>query len=187
MQSICAHEQIKAQTQYKYIYSEKDKQGGAIMTDSQMLAKNWLLSLQDYAEILKAEKRTLEMLEARLCRGVSSYEYKGPRDLDRSRAAHEDALAAYSAQIVRTEKAQKVYITALQQTQHVIEQLPAELQALAIDKYINKLSQRELEKAHNYGHTQIFHYLGVILEFVAEILAADKTELTPRIKQEATA
>lgn len=157
------------------------------MTDSQMLAKNWLLSLHDYAEILKAEKRTLEMLEAKLYRGVSSYEYKGPRDFDRSRAAHEDALAAYSAQIVRTEKAQKNYITALEQTQRVIAKLPAKLQALAIDKYINMLPQRDLEKIHHYQRSQIFNLCRKILDRVAEILAADKTELTPRIKQEATA
>ena len=160
------------------------------MTDSQMLAKNWLLTLQDYAEILKAEKRTLEMLELRLYKGVSSYDdYHARRDKITSNSAHEDALAAYSEQLERTEKAQKFYISALHQTQAVIAQLPPELQSLAIDKYINHLPQRDLEKVHNYGRSQIFNLCRRILDRVAEILAANKTELviTPRVRHEATA
>lgn len=148
------------------------------MTDAQYTAKIWLLRLNDYADKLKAERRTLEMMQDRLCRSVSKYEgYTGRADPILARAAHDDALIELSLQAERVEKAQRVYIAELEITKQVIDAIPADLQPLAIDKYINGVKMDKLEKLYNYGKTQLYTFCGRILDNVAEVLNAKKTEL----------
>ena len=148
------------------------------MTDEQYQAKNWLMRLSDYAQKVNAEKRTLEMLQTRLYRGVANYEnYTGRKDPLTARAAHEDALIEVSEQAARVEKAQKEYIAELTITREVLEALPAHFRPLAIDRYINGLKWGQLEKTYPYSIAELYRQNNVILEHVAEILNAKKTPL----------
>jgi len=159
------------------------------MTDEQYTAKNWLMRVNDYAEKVDAERRTLEMLQARLYRGVSNYDgFTGKKDPSTARAAYEDALLDFSEQSARVEKAQKEYLRELAITREVIGLIPINLQALAIDRYINGFKWDKLEDLHHYGKSMLFRFNTDILNNVAQILKAKQTPLTPNEKpQEATA
>lgn len=149
------------------------------MTNEQYTAKNWLMLLRDYEDKLKAEKRTLEILEQRLFRGVTNYNgTAGHIDTDAARAAHEDALADYSEQLQRIEKAQRVYIAEMHLRREVIDAIPFNLQALAIDRYINGFKWDRLEKLHPYSIAELYRQNTKILEHVAQILNAKQTPLT---------
>ena len=148
------------------------------MTNEQYTAKNWLMRLNDYAHKVDAERRALEVLQNRLYKGVSNYEGNtGRKDPLSARAAHEDALIEYSEQAARIEKAQKEYIAELTITREVLEALPVELQALAIDRYINGYKWGYLEKVYPYSSAELYRQNNIILEHVAEILNAKKTPL----------
>lgn len=148
------------------------------MTDAQYTAKVWLSRLNDYADKLKAEKRTLEMLQTRLFRGVSNYDgYTGRADPMTRRAAHEDALIDFSEQTARVEKAQKEYLAEVAITREVIEAIPIDLQALAIDRYINGYKWEQLEDLYHYGKSMLFRFNADILDNVAEVLAVKKVKL----------
>lgn len=159
------------------------------MTDEQYQAKNWLMRVNDYADKLEAERRTLEMLQSRLYKGVANYDgFTGRKDPATARAAHEDALLEFSEQSARVEKAQKEYLRELAITREVIGLIPLSLQGLAIDRYINGFKWDKLEDLHHYGQSMLFRYNTDILNHVAQILKAKQTPLTPDKKaQEATA
>ncbi len=159
------------------------------MTAAQMYAKNWLFRLKDYEDILKSEKNTLEMLEARLYRGVSNYGgYTGRSDYIVAQAAHDDAIIALSLQADRVEITQRAYLNELEKTRAVIRQIPLHLQAMITDKYINCLNEREMEKRYNYGKSQLYRYLREALTAIAEVLNAEQISITPKKeKEQATA
>ena len=148
------------------------------MTDKQYTAKLWLMRIETYAGRLKAEKRTLLMLESKLYKGVSRYEgYTGRADPMQAQAAHEDAIIAYSEQAERIQKAQADYLRELKITRDILAQLPGLLSAIATDRYINGLKWEKIEKLYNYGHAQLFRLNGDILDHVADILAATNTPI----------
>lgn len=153
------------------------------MTDAQLRAQNWLYRLQDYEQIYKAEKNTLETLHARLYGGVAKYDNtgRGASDPILSQAARNDALIAFSMQAEKMERAHAEYIKQLQITQSVIDKLPPQYRALATDKYINRKKQEELEEIYHYGHTRLTYFYGVILKNVAAILE-NKPEIIPQGK-----
>ena len=149
------------------------------MTDRQFTAKQWLNRLQTHDEILKAERRTLEMLEAKLYKGVAIYEGSGAHiDAFTAHSAQEDALADYSAQIDRIQAAENAYLKEVEQTHKIIEQIPEELQAVAIDRYINGISWEKLEIIHCYSRSSLMRHNLLILDSIADILSATTTELT---------
>ena len=136
------------------------------------------MRLNDYADKVEAEKRTLEMLQTRLYKGVSKYDaFNGSKDPLTARAAHEDALIDFSQQCARVEKAQKEYLAELEITREVLEAIPAHLTALAIDRYINGIKWGKLEQIYHYGSSMLFRFNAEILDNVAEILNAKKPNL----------
>jgi len=148
------------------------------MTDKQYTAKLWLMRLENYAGKLKAEKRTMLMLESRLYKGVSRYEgYTGRADPMQAQAAHEDAMIAYSEQAERIQKSQADYMRELKATREILEQLPGLLAPIAIDRYINGLKWEKIETIYHYGHSQMFRLNGDILDHVADILTATNTPI----------
>ena len=147
------------------------------MTNEQYTAKNWLMRLTDYAAKVDAERRTLEMLQHRLYRGVAHYDGPGRHDPDAARAAHETALLDFSEQAARVEKAQKAYMAELEITREILETLPTYLRPLAIDRYINGQKWKELEKIYPYSIAELYRQNNEILEHVAEILNAKPTKL----------
>lgn len=149
------------------------------MTDEQYHAKNWLMLLRDYENKLKAEQRTLEILKQRLFKGVTNYEAPGRHlDITATRGAYEDTLADFSEQAQRIEKAQREYIAEMQLRREVIDAIPANLQALAIDRYINGFKWDRLEQLHPYSIAELHRQNIKILDNVAQILNTKKTPLT---------
>lgn len=158
------------------------------MTNEQYQAKNWLMRLSNYADKLNAERRTLEMLQNRLYRGVANYDnYTGRKDPLTARAAHEDALIEFSEQAARVEKAQKEYIAELNTTREVLEGLPIELKPLAFDRYINGSKWKELERIYPYSIAELYRQNNEILERVAQILKAKNTPLINQDKKQEAA
>ena len=148
------------------------------MTDEQYQAKTWLMRLDDYAKKLNAEKRTLEMLQDRLYKGVSKYDGPtGRKDPTTARAAHEDALIDFSEQAAKVEKAKAEQYAELQLRHEVIDAIPQKLQGLAIDRYINGIKWEKLADIYNYSRSNVFEINKQILDNVAEVLNAKKTPL----------
>lgn len=141
------------------------------MTDSAYHAKLWLLRLSDLSKKVEAERRTLEMLEAKLYRGVSSYDGIHYRiDPTQAQANHEENLLSFSFQLQRVEKAQNKYLHELEITQNVMEELPDMLAALLTDRYINGIKWQKLLDVYHYEKTQLFEYNQKALEQLAEVL-----------------
>lgn len=147
------------------------------MTDKQLYAKRWLNRLNDYELLLQAERRTLEVLETRLYKGVSCYEITGQCDRITANAKNDNNLYDYSNQVSRVEKAQAYYLSELAKVRGVLEQLPDELKPLAIDRYINGLKWEKLAELYKYSDAQIYRKNTAILNRVAQILAPDPIEL----------
>lgn len=147
------------------------------MTDKQLYAKRWLNRLNDYELLLQAERRTLEVLETRLYKGVSCYETTGQCDRITANAKNDNNLYDYSNQVSRVEKAQAYYLSELAKVRGVLEQLPDELKPLAIDRYINGLKWEKLTELYKYSDAQIYRKNTAILNRVAQILAPDPIEL----------
>ena len=156
------------------------------MTDAMYYAKCFFNNLQSYEQKVKAERRTLGKLQARISRTVSSYETGSRRgDAVTAQASHENALLDFSMQCERVEKAQRKYLQAVADTQKVIDAISPELQPLAIDRYINGLKWDRLEIIYNYGRSQLFEHNKKILAQAAEIMKAEHIEII--IEEEATA
>lgn len=152
------------------------------MTDSAYHAKNWLLRLSDLSKKVEAERRTLEMLEAKLYKGVSSYDCIHYRiDPSQAQANHEDNLLSFSFQLQRVEQAQNKYLHELEITQNVMEELPDMLAALLTDRYINGIKWQKLLDVYHYEKTQLFEYNAKALELLAKVLEEKEITIDSRI------
>ena len=145
------------------------------MTDAQYNAKLWLNRAEVLGRRVEVERRTLEVIQSKLC-GVSNYEQRPKADGLKAMEAHENALIDYSLQRQRLERAQAAYIDAVKETHEVIEELPEQYKPLAIDRYINGLKWEKLEELHNYSASQLYEHNKKILDYVAQILAARQRE-----------
>lgn len=152
------------------------------MTDSAYHAKNWLLRLSDLSKKVEAERRTLEMLEAKLYKGASSYDCIHYRiDPSQAQANHEDNLLSFSFQLQRVEQAQNKYLHELEITQNVMEELPDMLAALLTDRYINGIKWQKLLDVYHYEKTQLFEYNAKALELLAKVLEEKEITIDSRI------
>lgn len=152
------------------------------MTDSAYHAKNWLLRLSDLSKKVEAERRTLEMLEAKLYKGVSSYDCIHYRiDPSQAQANHEDNLLSFSFQLQRVEQTQNKYLHELEITQNVMEELPDMLAALLTDRYINGIKWQKLLDVYHYEKTQLFEYNAKALELLAKVLEEKEIIIDSRI------
>ena len=148
------------------------------MTDRQYYAKNWLLQLSQEQQLLRAEQRALEHLKGKLSGGVSRYDRPAGRgDPITAQAAQEDAMIDYSMQLERVERARHRYARAVENIQKVFDNIPARFKPIAIDRYINGLKWEKIEDIYSYSSSQVFVINNQILEAVAAVLEAKKTEL----------
>lgn len=141
------------------------------MTDRQNDAKKWLKKLGDYSRRVDVERRTLEMLQHRLYKGVANYENgPGQHDAEIARAAYEDSMIECSVQADRVEGAQLAYTSELENVRRVLECLPVYLYSIAVDRYINGIKWEQIEDIHRYSKSTVARYNLDILDHVADYL-----------------
>lgn len=136
-------------------------------------AENWLNRNYNKAKQLEADKRMLEVMGDRLGAGVAKYESDGTEshDPDAARARHEDTLLEYSEQRAKVEKDEKSLISETLKTRRAIGELSdGALQAVAIDRYINRLRWSDIAKLEHISIAQVYRMRRTMLEQMVEIL-----------------
>ena len=121
----------------------------------------------------EAELRNLRKLENQLGSGVARYESDGTEghDADAARHRHEDALLSYSEQRNRVESLERILAQGMDKTRAEIEKLKdLELQAVAIDRFINCMKWEEIAEAMHVSKAQVYRLNERMLEEMADIL-----------------
>ena len=143
------------------------------MTESMKRAKAWLNRCHFLSKELEADKRTLELLKSRLGANVSKYESDGTEnhDPDAARARHDDALADYSMQKDLVEKKEIELAEEMRKRRTAIAELsdPAH-RAVAIDRYINRLTWEDIAKVEHISEAQVYRFNKAILEGMVKVL-----------------
>lgn len=137
------------------------------------LAEDWLNRNFGDMKRLEADRRMLMVMENRLGSGVAKYENDGTQNHDaaRSQARHEDALLEYSAQRAKVEAETSALVTELAKTRAMIEQLEdPDLEAIAVDRFINRLRWRDVEKLEHLSHATAMRRRKKLLVRMARIL-----------------
>lgn len=142
------------------------------MSDECYQTKLWLNRNYNKAKQLEADKRMLEVMTVRLGKAVATYETDGSEhhDPDQSRAKHEDALLDYSEQKKKVEKEERELMQGMTATREAIDRLsdPRE-QAVAIDRYINRLKWNDIAKLEHFSLAQIHRIHAKMLENMSKI------------------
>lgn len=121
----------------------------------------------------EAELRALRKLENQLGAGVAKYESDGTEnhDADMARHRHEDALLSFSEQRARVEALERILTAGMNATRTEIEKLEdLELQAVAIDRFINCMKWEEIARAKHVSKAQVYRLNEKMLEQMADIL-----------------
>ena len=120
-------------------------------------ADAWLNRAYGLNQELKASIRTLAMKEASLNSGVARYQSDGTEshDPERSKANREDALLEYSETMDRVEKLRRNLYKENAKTLKAIDQISTgELRAIAIDRYINCMTWKEIASAEHISKSE---------------------------------
>ena len=143
------------------------------MTDQCYHVKEWLNRNYNKAVQLEADRRMLEQMSNRLGSGVAKYETDGTQghDADQARARHEDALLEYSMQKQKVENEERELIAGMALTRKAIDELsdPA-LQAVAIDRYINRLRWADIATLEHVSIAQVHRYHATMLERMVDVV-----------------
>lgn len=136
-------------------------------------AEEWLN--RNYGELkrLDADKRTLEVLSARVGARVGKLDRDGTESHDAAiaQARHEDSLFDYSIQAEKVEREARSLALDLEKTRKAIAELEAEeLQAVAIDRYINRFRWKDIAKFQHISEAEAFRRRIRMLEKMAVIL-----------------
>ena len=143
------------------------------MTNEAYRAKEWLNRNYNFASQVDADRRMLMIMESRLTSAVAKYQSDGTesRDTDQARSRHEDALLDYSMQKKKVEAEERKLLSEMTKTRRAIDELSLpEHQAVAIDRYINRLSWNDIAKEEHVSRSQHFRVHSDMLEKMAEIL-----------------
>lgn len=143
------------------------------MTNEAYKAKQWLNRNYNDARRYEADLRMLEVMSNRLQSGVSKYETDGTQshDPDAAKTRHDDALLEYSMQKAKVEKEGKTILLEMAKTRRAIAELsdPAH-QAVAIDRYINRLRWQDIAALEHISAAQVHRVHQAMLERMAVIL-----------------
>lgn len=136
-------------------------------------ADTWLNRAYGLNQELKASIRTLAMKEASLNSGVARYQSDGTEshDPERSKANREDALLEYSETMDRVEKLRRNLYEENAKTLKAIDQISTgELRAIAIDRYINCMTWKEIASAEHISKSEADRRRLRMLEQMARII-----------------
>ena len=136
-------------------------------------AEEWLN--RNYGELkrLDADKRTLEVLSARVGARVGKLDRDGTESHDAAiaQARHEDSLFDYSIQAEKVEKETRAISQELEKTRKAIDELgDKDLEAVAIDRYINRFRWKDIAKFQHIGEAEAYRRRIRMLEKMAFIL-----------------
>lgn len=143
------------------------------MTNDCYKAKEWLNRNYLFSRQLEADLRMLEIMSDRLGSGVAKYESDGSEshDPDGARARHDDALLEYSTQRQKVEKEAVRLSLEDSKTRKAISELSDPThQAIAIDRYINRLRWEDVAKVEHISIAQVFRLHLSMLEKIAVVL-----------------
>ena len=136
-------------------------------------AEEWLN--RNYGELkrLDADKRTLEVLSARVGARVGKLDRDGTESHDAAiaQARHEDSLFDYSIQAEKVEKETRAISQELEKTRKAIDELgDKDLEAVAIDRYINRFRWKDIAKFQHISEAEAYRRRIRMLEKMAFIL-----------------
>ena len=136
-------------------------------------AEEWLN--RNYGELkrLDADKRTLEVLSARIGARVGKLDRDGTESHDAAiaQARHEDSLFDYSMQAEKVEKETRAIAQELEKTRKAIDELgDKDLEAVAIDRYINRFRWKDIAKFQHISEAEAYRRRIRMLEKMALIL-----------------
>ena len=136
-------------------------------------AEEWLN--RNYGELkrLDADKRTLEVLSARVGARVGKLDRDGTESHDAAiaQARHEDSLFDYSIQAEKVEKETRAISQELEKTRKAIDELgDKDLEAVAIDRYINRFRWKDIAKFQHISEAEAYRRRIRMLEKMALIL-----------------
>lgn len=139
-------------------------------------AKQWLKRTHKLALRVEADKRFLEILADRINQAVAKYETDGTAtDRDSARKRREDEMLDYTLQRDHVEREQLELITEMTKTRNVVKCLKdPTLEAIAINRYINRLHWDDVIKLSHYSRSQVFRFHLKMLEDVAKVLQEEK-------------
>ena len=140
-------------------------------------AEEWLN--RNYGELkrLDADKRTLEVLSARVGARVGKLDRDGTESHDAAiaQARHEDSLFDYSIQAEKVEKETRAISQELEKTRKAIDELgDKDLEAVAIDRYINRFRWKDIAKFQHISEAEAYRRRIRMLEKMALILREGK-------------
>lgn len=136
-------------------------------------AEEWLN--RNYGELkrLDADKRTLEVLSARVGARIGKLDRDGTESHDAAiaQARHEDSLFDYSIQAEKVEKETRAISQELEKTRKAIDELgDKDLEAVAIDRYINRFRWKDIAKFQHISEAEAYRRRIRMLEKMALIL-----------------
>ena len=136
-------------------------------------AEEWLN--RNYGELkrLDADKRTLEVLSARVGARIGKLDRDGTESHDAAiaQARHEDSLFDYSIQAEKVERETRALSQELEKTRKAIDELgDKDLEAVAIDRYINRFRWKDIAKFQHISEAEAYRRRIRMLEKMALIL-----------------
>lgn len=142
-----------------------------MMTPKQ--AKEWLNRNYRDFERLNADIRFRDKLAERVNQCIGQYESDGSEshDPERSKAHHEDMLLEYSEQKRKVEdETIKLNAEDRKTRQAIAELRNSDYEAVATDRYINRLKWEDIFKPEHRSKAQTHRTHGKMLEAMAKIL-----------------
>lgn len=135
-------------------------------------AKQWLKRTHKLALRVEADKRFLEILADRINQAVAKYETDGTAtDRDSARKRREDEMLEYTEQRDHVEQEQLELIAEMTKTRNIVKSLnDPTLEAVAVNRYVNRLQWDDIIKLTHYSRSQVFRFHLKMLEEIAKVL-----------------
>lgn len=139
-------------------------------------AKQWLKRTHKLALRVEADKRFLEILADRINQAVAKYETDGTAtDRDSARKRREDEMLEYTEQRDHVEQEQLELIAEMTKTRNIVKSLnDPTLEAVAVNRYVNRLQWDDIIKLTHYSRSQVFRFHLKMLEELAKVLKEEK-------------
>ena len=139
-------------------------------------AKQWLKRTHKLALRVEADKRFLEILADRINQAVAKYETDGTAtDRDSARKRREDEMLEYTEQRDHVEQEQLELIAEMTKTRNIVKSLnDPTLEAVAVNRYVNRLHWDDIIKLTHYSRSQVFRFHLKMLEELAKVLQEEK-------------
>lgn len=139
-------------------------------------AKQWLKRTHKLALRVEADKRFLEILADRINQAVAKYETDGTAtDRDSARKRREDEMLEYTEQRDHVEQEQLELIAEMTKTRNIVKSLnDPTLEAVAVNRYVNRLQWDDIIKLTHYSRSQVFRFHLKMLEELAKVLKDEK-------------